>query len=172
MLMVDIAVPRDIDPAAAEIKDVYVYSIDDLQRIAEANLAKRREAIDHAWQVIREGTAEIGAVLDSGGLRHMMRKIDEHGRAIYEAAIQRAFAKEKLAALPEATRDEIRALAQKIVSKMLAEPRESLKRAAKNGDWDTHVRVTSDLFGFDRKTEEDRSQKPEVRNQNSEAKSQ
>jgi glutamyl-tRNA reductase len=170
MLMVDIAVPRDIDPAAAQIKNVYVYSIDDLQRIAAANLAKRRDAIDQAWQVVREGTAEIAALFDSGGLRQMLRKIDEHGRDVYETAIQRAFAREKLAALPEATRDEIHALAQKIVNKMLAEPRESLKRAARNGNWETHARVANDLFGFDKKAAQ--GEKPPSGGQNSDISSQ
>jgi glutamyl-tRNA reductase len=49
MLMVDIAVPRDIDPAAAHIKNVYVYSIDDLQLIAAENITKRREV----WRKFR-----------------------------------------------------------------------------------------------------------------------
>ena len=45
----------------------------------------------------------------------------------------------------------MRILAQKIVHKMLSEPREALKRAAKNSEWDNYARVVNDLFGFDRK---------------------
>jgi glutamyl-tRNA reductase len=69
---------------------------------------------------------------------------------ICEQALQRALAKECLAVLPEASREEIRELAQKIVNKMLAEPREALKRAAKGSEWDHYARVVNDLFGFDR----------------------
>ena len=41
-------------------------------------------------------------------------------------------------------------LAQKIVNKMLAEPREALKRAARNGEWEQYARVVNDLFGFEK----------------------
>jgi glutamyl-tRNA reductase len=151
MLLVDIAVPRDIDPDAARIKNVYVYSIDDLQRIAAANLAKRQEAVDQAWQIVRQGTADIAALFESNGLRELLRKVDDHGRDICETALQRALARDRLASLPEPSREEIRALARKIVNKMLAEPREALKRAARNSEWDQYSRVANDLFGFDRK---------------------
>jgi glutamyl-tRNA reductase len=160
MLMVDIAVPRDIDPAAGDIKNVYVYSIDDLQRIAAANLAKRQEAVDQAWQIVRQGTSEVAALFESNGLRQLLRKFDEHGRAVCEQAVQRALARERLAALPEPSREEIRELAQKIVNKMLAEPREALKRAAKNSEWDHYARVVNDLFGFDRQDAQPEASKP------------
>ncbi|MEI7903651.1 MAG: glutamyl-tRNA reductase [bacterium] len=170
MLMVDIAVPRDIDPAAGHIENVYVYSIDDLQRIAAANLAKRQEAVDQAWQIVRQGTAEIATLFESSGLRQLLRKFDEHGREICEQALQRALARERLAALPEPSREEIRTLAQKIVNKMLAEPREALKRAAKNSEWDTYARVVNDLFGFDRKGSPSETTAPEATKPPDEAK--
>lgn len=151
MLMVDIAVPRDIDPASAHIKNVYVYSIDDLQLIAAENIAKRREAVEQAWMIVRQGLAEIAEHFESGGLREILRKFDEHGREVCESALKRSLAKECLAGLPEPSREEIRELARKIVSKMLAEPRESLKRAAKNGELENYRRVVDDLFGFERK---------------------
>jgi len=151
MLMVDIAVPRDIDPAAAHIKNVYVYSIDDLQLIAAENIAKRREGVEQAWVIVRQGLAEIAEHLESGGLREVLRKFDEHGREVCEAQLKRALAKERLAGLPEPSQEDIRELARKIVAKMLAEPREALKRAAKKGELDDYVRVVNDLFGFDRK---------------------
>jgi glutamyl-tRNA reductase len=150
MLMVDIAVPRDIDPAAAHIKNVYVYSIDDLQLIAAENIAKRREAVEQAWIIVRQGLAEISEHFEGGSLREVLRKFDEHGREICEAALKRSLAKERLAGLPEPSREEIREMAGKIVAKLLAEPREALKRAAKNGELDRYVRVVNDLFGFDR----------------------
>lgn len=151
MLMVDIAVPRDIDPEAADIRNVYVYSIDDLQRIAADNLAKRREAVEQAWHIVRQGTAEVAALFETAELRQVLQKVDAFGREVCEQALQRSLNRECLATLPEAGREEIRTMAQKIVSKMLAEPREALKRAARNGEWDHYARVVSDLFGLDRK---------------------
>jgi glutamyl-tRNA reductase len=160
MLLIDIAVPRDIDPAASLIKNVYVYTIDDLERVAAENLSKRQEAVEQAWHLVRQGTSELAIQFESSGLRLLLRRVDEHGRQICEAALQRALAKEKLSTLPEPTREEIRVMAQKIVNKMLAEPREALKRAARNGEWEQYARVVNDLFGF--KPEEEGAQKGEA----------
>jgi glutamyl-tRNA reductase len=160
MLLIDIAVPRDIDPAASLIKNVYVYTIDDLERVASENLSKRQEAVEQAWHLVRQGTSELALQFESSGLRLLLRRVDEHGRQICEAALQRALAKEKLSSLPEPSREEIRVMAQKIVNKMLAEPREALKRAARNGEWEQYARVVNDLFGF--KPEEEGAQKGEA----------
>ncbi len=154
MLMVDIAVPRDIDPAAAHIKNVYVYSIDDLQLMAAENITKRRESVEQAWGIVRQGLAEIAEHFEGGGLREILRKIDEQGREVCESALKKTLAKERLAGLPEESREEIRELARKLVAKMLAEPREALKRAAKNGELENYIRVVNDLYGFERKDSE------------------
>ncbi len=92
MLLIDIAVPRDIDPAASQIKHAHVYAIDDLQRIAATNLAKRQEAVDQAWQIVRQGSADIAAHFEREGVRQLLRKVDEHGREICVQPLQQAFA--------------------------------------------------------------------------------
>lgn len=148
LLLIDIAVPRDIETAAGALENVYLYDIDDLQRVADENLAKRRDAVDGAWKIVREGAAEVTSVYEGADLREMMRKLDEFARDASDTVLQRMLAKEKMAALPEDTREEVRAIAQKVVAKLLAEPREGLKRAAKNGRWDEYARVVSDLFRF------------------------
>jgi glutamyl-tRNA reductase len=61
MLLIDIAVPRDIDPAASHVKGVHLHSIDDLQDIASRNLAKRRLEVDKAWAIIRQDAAKWAA---------------------------------------------------------------------------------------------------------------
>jgi glutamyl-tRNA reductase len=53
MFMVDLAVPRDIEPATAELDDVYLYTVDDLQNIAQQGLDARREAAAHAEDIVQ-----------------------------------------------------------------------------------------------------------------------
>jgi glutamyl-tRNA reductase len=65
-------------------------------------------------------------------------------------------AKEKMAALSDEAREEVRAIAQKVVAKLLAGPRESLKRAARNGQWAEYANVVSDLFRFNDRPGADR----------------
>lgn len=148
LLLIDIAVPRDVDPAVSVIRNVHVYTIDDLERVAAENLAKRQDAVEQAWSLVRQGTAEAALMFDSSGLRDLLRRLDEHGKQVGEAALQRALARGKLASLPESARGEIRELAGKIIAKMLAEPRSAVKRAAKTGDWEQYARIVNDLFGF------------------------
>ncbi|MDP6490297.1 MAG: glutamyl-tRNA reductase [Kiritimatiellia bacterium] len=148
ILLIDIAVPRDVEAAVGELQNVYLYHIDDLQKMAATNLARRQAEMDKAWEIVREGVAELKAVPDTPGLGRMMQQFDAHGRRIAADALERALAKEALSALPGAAHEEIRVLATKIVNKVLAAPRESMKRAAKNGRWEEYTEIVSDLFGF------------------------
>lgn len=59
LLLIDIAVPRDIDPAVNYLENVYLYNIDDLQAIADDYLKQRREEIVHCEQIIREKAKPI-----------------------------------------------------------------------------------------------------------------
>jgi glutamyl-tRNA reductase len=54
LLLIDIAVPRDIDPAVNELDNVYVYNVDDLQTIANDYLQQRREEVARCEAIIRE----------------------------------------------------------------------------------------------------------------------
>lgn len=155
ILLIDIAVPRDIDPEAARLDNVYVYSIDDLQRLAAENLARRQDAVGRAWRVVKEGVADVAALFDGSGLREVMRQLDQFGNEVCESALQRTLAREMMAKLPDPVREEVRDLARRIVGKMLAEPREALKKAAQREDWTDFARMVSDLYGLKRGTKED-----------------
>jgi len=150
ILLIDIAVPRDIEEGAGRLKDVYLYHIDDLQRVADANLAKRGEAVEKAWQIVREETAEVSAAYEDTDLRALMLQFDRQAREIKEAQLKRAFARQKMAALPEECREEIDTLVQKTINKTLAAPRKALNRAARNGRWQEYARVARDLFGLEK----------------------
>jgi len=52
VFMVDIAVPRDIDPAVAELEDIYLYTVDDLQEVIQENLKSRQQAAHQAEDII------------------------------------------------------------------------------------------------------------------------
>jgi glutamyl-tRNA reductase len=64
LLLVDIAVPRDIDPAVARLDDVFLYNIDDLQALADEHLARRRGELARCERIIRDKAA---ALLADGG---------------------------------------------------------------------------------------------------------
>jgi len=59
MLIIDIAVPRDVDPAVAALADVYLYSIDDLKQVIDQNLVSRQTAANFAEHIIDEEVASF-----------------------------------------------------------------------------------------------------------------
>ena len=75
LLLVDIAVPRDIDPAVNFLENVYLYNIDDLQAIAEDYLKQRKEEIVRCEQIIAE---KVKPLLESRNFQPRM-DTDEHG---------------------------------------------------------------------------------------------
>jgi glutamyl-tRNA reductase len=59
LFLVDLALPRDIEPEAAQVSDVYVYNLDDLAKIAEANLARRKAEVAKCRAILAERTAQL-----------------------------------------------------------------------------------------------------------------
>jgi glutamyl-tRNA reductase len=154
LLLIDIAVPRDIDDAAGDLENVYLYNIDDLQEIAAENLARRQDAVKKAAAIIGEETAEAASLFQVQDLGSLMKQLDESVRKVKESELERAFAREKLRSLPESSREEVRLLLHRTVNQLLAPSRDALRDAARNGRWDKYSRIVKHLFGLDRKGDE------------------
>jgi glutamyl-tRNA reductase len=153
-LLIDLAVPRDIDPAAGDVPNVYLYNVDDLQGISSQNRARRQEALELAQTIVREEAAEVMANFraETLGLAVFMRHLDEAMAEIERAEIGRAFAKGKVAPLgPECQqcRDEIRVMLRRALAKMAAGPKSALNEAARNGNWDIYSRVAARMYGIE-----------------------
>jgi glutamyl-tRNA reductase len=67
LFLIDLAMPRDIDPVIGEEDDVYLYNVDDLQQVADRNVERRREAVEEAERVVGEHAAQFGRWLGSPG---------------------------------------------------------------------------------------------------------
>ena len=59
LFLIDLALPRDVDPAAAALANVFVYNLDDLAKIAEANLAQREAEVARCHAILAERTAAL-----------------------------------------------------------------------------------------------------------------
>ncbi|HYQ91854.1 MAG TPA: glutamyl-tRNA reductase [Candidatus Competibacteraceae bacterium] len=127
IFMVDIAVPRDIDPAVGELEDVYLYTVDDLQEIIQENLNSRTEAATQAEEIIDTQVAHFMAWLrihDSAGciyaLRHQAERLRDE---VYENARRQLLSgKEPLEVL--------RYLANTLTNKLLHAPSVALREAS------------------------------------------
>ena len=90
IFMVDIAVPRDIEPEVGSLPDVYLYSIDDLTQIIEANIAQRRSAAENAENYVHEGTRLYVRETRIQRDRELLRAFRDQAKDIQEAELERA----------------------------------------------------------------------------------
>lgn len=153
MLLIDIAVPRDIEASVARQENVYLYNIDDLQDVAAENMARRQKLVDQARSIIREEAAEFEAGFTAMDLGVIMKEIDESAREIKEAELSKALARDGLRSLPEESREEIRMLVNRTVNRLLHEPKKVLQETAKNGQGSEYIRIVRRLFGLGKKNE-------------------
>jgi len=74
MFLIDIAVPRDIEPQVAQIPNVHLYNIDDLRDIAAQNLSRRTEAIEQAQAIVARQTAGFADWFRSQTTYHLLQQ--------------------------------------------------------------------------------------------------
>lgn len=146
IFLIDLAVPRDIDPEADEIDNVYLYDIDNLQGVVQANLLERQREVPRAEALIdREVRQFVGWL---AGLKVVptvvaMRKKVE---SIREEELRKAFA--KLHDLTPEEQQAISALTSSIVNKILHDPMTELKRHSALRDGHLYVSVLRRLFAI------------------------
>jgi glutamyl-tRNA reductase len=142
MFLVDIAVPRDIDPAAADLEDVYLYTIDDLRGIIDENLRSRREAAIEAEAMIELSVEHFMGwwrTLDARNPVVALRRVAEAER---DEALQKAHA---LLARGKSPEEALAYLANTLTNKLLHAPSANLRSAALRGD-DELLRAAERLF--------------------------
>ena len=142
MLMLDLAVPRDIAPDVAELEDAFLYGVDDLEQVIEDNRNRRREAADAAEGIVELQVARYLEALHASAHQAPLRQLRAHGEAARDASLARA--RQMLAAghAPEAVLEQ---LAHTLTNRLLHAPTVALRDAAANGEADI-VRAVERLF--------------------------
>ena len=90
MFMVDLAVPRDIEPEVEQIRDVYLYTVDDLRHTIEESLRSRQEAAKQAEEIIDVEVAHFLNWMRAQGATDTIRELRAHADSIREDALERA----------------------------------------------------------------------------------
>ena len=142
MFLVDIAVPRDIDPAVANLEDVYLYTIDDLRGIIDENLRSRREAAIEAEAMIELSVEHFMGWWRTLDLRNPVVELRRVAEAERDEALQKAHAMLARGKSPE---EALAWLANTLTNKHLHAPSANLRSAALRGD-DDLLRAAERLF--------------------------
>lgn len=132
MFFIDIAVPRDIDPAIHQLSDVYLYDIDDLQSVANSNLKEREREAAAAQAIIDEDLERFLRWFESLAMVPTVKALRERFTAVGEQELERALA--RLQHLPGQDQLQVQKLVRAVVNKLLHVPSMRLKSLAENQD--------------------------------------
>jgi glutamyl-tRNA reductase len=147
MFFIDIAVPRDIDPAINALDNVYLYDIDDLQHVVEENLkARQREAALGEAMIEREVEAVV-RWLDEQEVVPAVIGLRRKAEAIRNQELAKLFAKH--GAFSEGEREAIAAMASAITNKLLHAPIVRLKQDSQAQGGSHYLQALRDLFSLD-----------------------
>ncbi|MGA2778976.1 MAG: glutamyl-tRNA reductase [Steroidobacteraceae bacterium] len=131
IFMVDLAVPRDIEPQVAELEDIYLYSIDDLQDVVDENRQQRELAADGARLVIDEEVARFLAESRAHDAGPAIRSLRGQADAIRRQTLEQA---RRMLATGRAPEEVIEYLANTLTNRLLHSPTQALRQAAELGD--------------------------------------
>jgi glutamyl-tRNA reductase len=131
IFMVDLAVPRDIDPAVADLEDVYLFSIDDLQQLIDENRQQRAVAAGGARLVIDE---EVGRFLTESRAQDAgpaIRALRQHADGIRSQTVESA---RRMLAAGKSADEVIEYLGNTLTNRLLHTPTQALRQAAELAD--------------------------------------
>lgn len=144
LLIVDIAVPRDVDPAVGDLPGVRLCNIDDLQGSAAAGRRERGQEEAAAARIIEEGVAGFRAWLSGQDAVPVIRALSARFEAVAESEAERAL--RHLGALPPREREVVRQLAHAVARKLLDAPVRRLKDLAGTPGGHEAVRALGQAF--------------------------
>jgi glutamyl-tRNA reductase len=147
LFFIDIAVPRDVDPAVNRLADTYVYDIDDLMTIVQENSSQRRDEAIKAERIVQEEVIRFERWLKTLDVVPTIIALKERAEALRKSEMERSLP--ALSQLTESQVQAIEALTVSLTDKIINDPILSLKSKAGRTGKDTFLDVTRKLFNLD-----------------------
>jgi glutamyl-tRNA reductase len=148
IFLIDLSVPRNIEPRVNEIDNVFLYNIDDLQQVVEVNMKQRQKEAVKAEAIVAEEVQTLFKWLKSLDVVPTIVAIREMAEEIRQAETQRIL--NRLGELPSDARETLEGLTQAIVNKLLHAPLMVLKQEANSSNGSLYVETIRKLFNLDR----------------------
>ncbi len=146
LILIDLAVPRDIEPAAGDVPGAFVYNIDDLQAVVSGNLARRHDEISGATAIVAAEVERFMGWLQGRTVLPTLNHLREQAELIRQNELAKAL--RRLGPLDDRDRQIVEALSMGIVNKLLHQPTVRLKHAASQGEGGTYAAALQTLFGL------------------------
>jgi glutamyl-tRNA reductase len=146
LFLIDLAVPRDLDPAIAELDGCYLYDVDDLEAVVAETLAGRRREAERAERIVAEEAERFREWRASLDVVPAIASLRARAEEIRRAELRRAEA--RLGRLSEADRSIVESITAQIVNKLLHLPTVRMKQAAAAADGVLYAETVRHLFGL------------------------
>ncbi|BCG09693.1 glutamyl-tRNA reductase [Buttiauxella agrestis] len=145
LLLVDIAVPRDVEPEVGKLANAYLYSVDDLQAIIQSNLAQRKAAAVEAETIVAQECSEFMDWLRAQSATETIREYRSQAEQVRDDLAAKALAALKQGGDAETV---LQDLAWKLTNRLIHAPTKSLQQAARDGD-DERLQILRNSLGLD-----------------------
>jgi glutamyl-tRNA reductase len=146
LLVIDLAVPRNVDPAARALEGVHLYDLDDLEALAEQGRCRRRAAVDPAEAIVLEELDRFEHWRAGLSAVPAIRELLDQSGALAREEVNRA-----LARLPDATpelQEALERVADRILGKLLHSSLEHLRAEAQRADGPYYADAVREIFGL------------------------
>jgi glutamyl-tRNA reductase len=147
LFVLDLAVPRDVEPSARALPGVTLVDIEGLRETLSVRAAEAAADIERAHAIVAEEVRRFAQRRRSERLAPLILALRERGQEVVAAELERF--RSELASLTPDEREAVEALARGIVAKLLHEPIVRLKERSVTGTRDEHARLLADLFGVE-----------------------
>lgn len=146
LMLIDIALPRDVDPAVGNIEAVTLYDIDALQHIVDESLAAREACVPAVTTIIYEEVERYWQWLNERHVVPVIKDLRREVEAVIQAELQETL--NKLPELSEHEQEVVKRMAHRIMNKVLHTPTISLREQASKGNGDNFANVVRELFAL------------------------
>jgi glutamyl-tRNA reductase len=160
LFVIDIAVPRDVDPRAGNIEQVFLYNIDDLQAVVVENVSRRTAEVDQAEAIVTEEVDRFRNWMQSRGAIPTVVALRQRFEAVRRAELERL--EPKLTGLSPEARARVDEVTRLIVEKLLINPTEQLKSLSDGETIAAYTDVLNRLFDLSRTGQADSSLQKEL----------
>ena len=147
LFLIDIAVPRDVDPNVAHIPNVHLHDIDDLQGQAKDNLRERQAEIPRAEKIVDEEVAQFVEWFSSLGAVSTIRTLRQQLETVRQAELKRLFNRLEL---NDREQELVATMSHRLVNKMLHGPTICLKKETANGNGAAYIATVRQMFSLDK----------------------
>jgi glutamyl-tRNA reductase len=146
IFLIDIAVPRDIEPSINELYNTYLYDVDDLQGVVDSNLAAREKEAEKAKEIIEQSADDFLRWMASLDVVPTITELRQKAEEICSSEVEKALA--KLGDIGEEKAGILSAMAKAITNKILHEPIVKIKHLAGKGEGYDHIESLRELFSL------------------------